>query len=169
VELNQGNLGFEVEKSEIQVRGTERSKTPLRMRYDAQVGVIKRQIGDLDEIRLKLGLSRRKMCQLLLVDPSSWTRWTKEGQAPPHIFRALEWYMLLTKEAPAQAHSYWISTVQGGNQMRESKKDEDQAKAIIDLENQIAVEREIRKKQGLSMLFLWVISVVALYLLKSRA
>jgi hypothetical protein len=53
--------------------------------------------------------------------------------------------------------------------MRESKKDEDQAKAIIDLENQIAVEREIRKKQGLSMLFLWVISVVALYLLKSRA
>jgi hypothetical protein len=108
------------------------------------------------------------MCQLLLVDPSSWTRWTKEGQAPPHIFRALEWYMLLTKEAPAQAHSYWISTVQGGNQMRESKKEIDQSKAIVDLENQIAIERSIRKKQGIAMLFLWGISVLVLALIKFK-
>lgn len=100
----------------------ERSKTPLRMRYTAEVSVIKRQIGDLDEIRLKLGLSRRKICQLLMVDPSAWTRWIKDDSAPPHIYRALEWYVLLTKEAPAQAHSYWISTVQG--QMRNIVKRE---------------------------------------------
>lgn len=89
-----------------------RVRTPNRLKYEAQVAVIKRQIGDLEQIRQKLGLSRRKMCQLLLVDPSAWSRWSKEG-APPHVYRALEWYLLLMKEAPAHAHSYWI-TASGG-------------------------------------------------------
>lgn len=97
-----------------------RSRTPIRLKYEAEVEVIKKQVGDLEDIRKKLGLSRRKMCQLLMVDPSAWTRWSKEG-APPHIYRALEWYMLLSKEAPHQAHSYWISTV--GGQMRTSNEE----------------------------------------------
>lgn len=92
-----------------------RTRTHLRIKYEAEVDVIKRQIGDLEELRSKLGLSRRKMCQMLLVDPSSWTRWTKEG-APPHVYRALEWYFLLQKEAPHHAHSYWLATV--GAQLR---------------------------------------------------
>lgn len=89
-----------------------RARTPNRLKYEAQVTVIKRQIGDLEQIRQKLGLSRRKMCQLLLVDPSAWSRWSKEG-APPHVYRALEWYLLLMNKTPAHAHSYWI-TASGG-------------------------------------------------------
>lgn len=88
-----------------------RSKTSLRMHYEAQVSVIQKQSGTLDEIRLQLGLSQRKMAQLLLVDPSTWTRWTKQGdQAPPHIWRALQWYLALRDKIPGLTPQYFIST-----------------------------------------------------------
>lgn len=88
-----------------------RSKTSLRMHYEAQVSVIQKQIGNLDEIRGNLGLSQRKMAQLLLVDPSSWTRWTKQGdEAPPHIWRALQWYLALREKIPGLTPQYFIST-----------------------------------------------------------
>ncbi len=81
---------------ESKVEATPRVRTANRLKYEAEVDVIKKQFGDLESIRQELGLSRRKMCQLLLVDPSAWTRWTKEG-APPYVYRALEWYLLLLK------------------------------------------------------------------------
>lgn len=80
---------------------SDRSKTPLRLKYEAETAVIQKKIGHLEDIRNSLGLSRRKMAQLLLVDPSAWTRWTKnEDSAPPHIFRALQWYMALIDKQP---------------------------------------------------------------------
>lgn len=88
-----------------------RSKTSLRMHYEAQVSVIQRQIGSLEEVRLKLGLSQRKMAQLLLVDPSSWTRWNRpEDEAPPHIWRALQWYLTLQEKIPGLTPQYFINT-----------------------------------------------------------
>ncbi|KHD88907.1 MAG: hypothetical protein OM95_06640 [Bdellovibrio sp. ArHS] len=88
-----------------------RSKTSLRIHYEAQVSVIQKQIGNLEEIRGVLGLSQRKMAQLLLVDPSSWTRWTKQDdEAPPHIWRALQWYMALREKIPGLTPQYFIST-----------------------------------------------------------
>lgn len=88
-----------------------RSKTSLRMHYEAQVAVIQKQVGNLDEIRVNLGLSQRKMAQLLLVDPSSWTRWTKQGdQAPPHIWRSLQWYLALHEKIPGLTPQYFINT-----------------------------------------------------------
>lgn len=76
------------------------TKTATRMRYEAEIRVIRAQIGGLEDIRTKLGLSRRKMCQLLMVDPSAWTRWCRdEGKVPPHVFRALEWFMALNQKA----------------------------------------------------------------------
>lgn len=76
-----------------------RRKSANRLRYDAEIRVIQARVGNLEEIRGKLGLTRRKMCQLLLVDPSAWTRWTSpEGEPPPHVYRALEWYLLLTEK-----------------------------------------------------------------------
>jgi|GEM_PF-1149412 hypothetical protein len=88
-----------------------RSKTSIRMHYEAQVAVIQHQLGNLDEIRGKLGLSQRKMAQLLMVDPSSWTRWTKNGdEAPPHIWRALQWYLALRDKIPGLTPQYFIST-----------------------------------------------------------
>ncbi|MFM6928005.1 MAG: hypothetical protein ACKOX6_06040 [Bdellovibrio sp.] len=87
-----------------------RSKTSLRMHYEAQVAVIRRQTGDLESIRLNLGLSQRKMSQLLMVDPSSWTRWTRQGdEAPPHIWRALQWFSALQEKIPGLTPHYFIN------------------------------------------------------------
>lgn len=78
-----------------------KAKTSLRFKYEAEASVIRKQTGELEEIRMNLGLSRRKMCQLLMVDPSSWTRWTRgEVPAPPHIYRALQWYLALIDKNP---------------------------------------------------------------------
>lgn len=88
-----------------------RSKTSLRMHYEAQVSVIKKQLGTLEDVRLKLGLSQRKMSQLLLVDPSSWTRWNRpEDEAPPHIWRALQWYLTLQEKIPGLTAQYFLGS-----------------------------------------------------------
>ncbi len=85
-----------------------RSKTSLRMNYEAQVQVVKNQLGNLEEIRLNLGLSQRKMAQLLMIDPSSWTRWVKKGdEAPPHIWRALQWYSIIQEKIPGLTAHYF--------------------------------------------------------------
>jgi transcriptional regulator with XRE-family HTH domain len=87
-----------------------RSKTSLRMHYEAQVSVIQGQVGALEDLRLNLGLSQRKMAQLLMVDPSSWTRWTKQGdEAPPHIWRALQWYLALKEKIPGLTPQYFLN------------------------------------------------------------
>jgi len=83
------------------------SKTSQKMQYEAHVEVIRRQIGGLEEVRMKLGLSARKVCQLLLVDPSAWSRWKKEG-APPHIWRALQWYLSLQQQIPGLTPAYFL-------------------------------------------------------------
>lgn len=84
-------------------------KTSLRMSYEAQAQVIRHQLGPLDGVRLKLGLSQRKIAQLLMVDPSAWTRWTKNemDSAPPHIWRALQWYMIIQEKIPGLTPQYF--------------------------------------------------------------
>jgi hypothetical protein len=94
--------------------GEFRIKSPIRMRYEAEVKFLKETNGDLEAIRERLGLSRRKICQLLLVDPSAWTRWTAEGgEAPPHIYRALDWYLAGLEKDPeyrrlAKRFAQWL-------------------------------------------------------------
>jgi len=89
-----------------------RAKTSLRMKYEAEVVAFRKREGSLEDIRRKLGLSKRKIGQLLLVDPSAWTRWTKaDGDAPPHIYRALEWYLLLQDKHPEYKSSLWLNAV----------------------------------------------------------
>jgi transcriptional regulator with XRE-family HTH domain len=87
---------------------SERSKTSLRMQYEAQARVIEKQIGGLEGVRLKLGLSQRKICQLLLVDPSAWSRWMKSENPPPHVFRALQWYLIIQEKIPGLTPQYFI-------------------------------------------------------------
>lgn len=90
----------------------KRSKSTLRIRYEAEVEVLRRKIGDLETIRERLGLSQRKMSQLLLVDPSAWTRWTKQNEnPPPHIYRMLQWYLALQDKYPALDVNFWLHTV----------------------------------------------------------
>ena len=58
---------------------------------------------NLENIRQKLGLSRRQICKILKVDPSAWTRWMKSPQgAPAHVHQSLEWYMKLVEQNPEQ-------------------------------------------------------------------
>ena len=80
-----------------------RIKSSLRMQYAAETKIFRAQYGGLEDIRQKLGFSRRKMCRLLLVDPSAWTRWTKdENRVPPHVYRSLEWFLALNKKSLTQ-------------------------------------------------------------------
>lgn len=91
---------------------TLRSKTSLRLIYEAQTQVIQKQIGDLETVREKLGLNARKICQLLMVDPSAWNRWTRPGHtAPPHIWRALQWYMIVQEKLPGLTPQFFIERV----------------------------------------------------------
>lgn len=94
-----------------------RAKSANRIRYEAEVELLKRKLGDLESIRQKVGLSQRKMCQLLFVDPSAWTRWTKGGEsAPPYVYRALQWYLALNDKYPALDVNFWLGTATRGDQ-----------------------------------------------------
>ncbi len=81
-----------------------RTKSSQRMRYEAEIRLFRSTFGSLEDVRLRLGLSQRKICQLLLVDPSAWTRWGRdESKVPPHIYRALEWYISLAEKDPGRS------------------------------------------------------------------
>jgi len=78
-----------------------RVKTSLRLRYESEARVILKNLGGLEGIRERLGLSQRKLAQLLLVDPSAWSRWSKDDtKVPPHVIKALQWYLLLEEKDP---------------------------------------------------------------------
>jgi len=87
-------------ESSVNGEPSKKAKSSNRLKYEAEVSVIKSKIGDLEDIRNHLGLSQRKICQLLMVDPSAWTRWQKNPEnIPPHIYRSLQWYTeLITKD-----------------------------------------------------------------------
>lgn len=88
--------------------GGRRNKSPLRSSYEKEVLRIQEELGGLEEIRRSLSLSQRQLCLLLMVDPSAWSRWVKGvTKAPPHIWRALEWYCLLQKGHPEYSSKLW--------------------------------------------------------------
>jgi hypothetical protein len=50
--------------------------------------------GDLEAVRGRLGLSKKKISELFWVEPSAWTRWTRGVSQPPeHIYRAIDLYL----------------------------------------------------------------------------
>lgn len=96
-------MDFELERSDFVDGGhtTTRPKTALRLKYEAEVRAFKVRYISIENVRKTLGFSRRKMCQLLMVDPSAWSRWMKdETKIPPHIYRALEWLILAEEKNP---------------------------------------------------------------------
>jgi transcriptional regulator with XRE-family HTH domain len=112
------------------------------LKYEAEVGVIRKKLGDLDEIREQLGLTQRKMCQLLLVDPSAWTRWTRdEEDAPPHIYRMLQWYLALEEKYPALDVNFWLSTVSRGEDPNKSSLRDEKIQNLT--QNLAGVSREV--------------------------
>lgn len=131
--------------------GDAPARSSLRLQYEAQTQVIRKQTGDLESIRLKLGLSARKICQLLLVDPSAWTRWTKAGgDAPPHIYRALQWYLSLQDKIPGLNADYFI----GRNVAVENaglKRDLDLKYAALEKGQQVWSESQKRELQSMQV------------------
>jgi hypothetical protein len=106
-------------------RRMTRSKTSQRLKYEAETKVLRRKMGNLEQIRIGLALSQRKICQLLLVDPSAWTRWIKlehDGfSAPPHIYRALSWYLAMSDKYPALDVGFWLNTVSRAPALRDDQ------------------------------------------------
>lgn len=133
-----------------------RSRSGQRLGYEAQVEVIRRQIGGLEEVRQKLGLSSRKMCQLLLVDPSAWTRWTRPGaDAPPHIWRALQWQVSLLDKIPGLQPSYFLNRteVRVDEEVSRELKDRFEEMQKKTLETQSNMVHEVtRLKRGVALL-----------------
>jgi hypothetical protein len=101
-----------------------RSVTAQRAKYEAEAQVLAGRLGGIEGARQKLGLSRREICRILLVDPSAWTRWTKPGgQPPPHIYRTLELYLAVQDKLPELATRYYQTptVVQGLVRQHETK------------------------------------------------
>lgn len=120
-----------------------RVNSSLRIQYEAHVSVIKSQIGDLESIRRQLGLSQRKICQLLMVDPSAWTRWTRKTlpSAPPHIWRALQWYFIIQQKIPGLTPEYFLGSKEAAK-MRESSQVTKMSQELADLRAAHAEEME---------------------------
>ncbi len=127
----------------------DRSKTTDRIIYESEVEVIKGQIGDIEDIRFRLGLSARKMAQLLMVDPSAWSRWSKKiTSPPPHIYRALHWYLLLQEKNPGFTPQMFLSHRWHSSQEVQKEEVQDLRKQIDLLKNKIA---QINQPQTVSM------------------
>ncbi|MCB0392195.1 MAG: hypothetical protein KDD58_12965 [Bdellovibrionales bacterium] len=99
--IDKGEVPFNFSQQIATDEDKERSKTALRLKFEAERQVIRKKLGSLEDIRKNLGLSQRKMCKLLLIDPSTWSRWHKdESKIPPHIYRSLQWYLALIDKSP---------------------------------------------------------------------
>ena len=110
--VQKGGILMAESTNELETSGKSRMKSPLRLKYEAEARVIQDKIGDLEKVRSELGLSQRKICQLLLVDPSAWTRWTKNpDQVPPSVYRSLQWYMALNEKYPDLQNAFWLQSV----------------------------------------------------------
>lgn len=144
-----------------------KSKTSTRMRYEAEVLFLKRQNGDLEQIREKLGLSRRKICQLLLVDPSAWTRWTQEGgEAPPHIYRALDWYISILEKDP----EYRRLANRFGQWLNQEKDHEGRLRQLEDrlARTQVQPAKTLRQWLPLGLALLGVLMIVIGFVFQLR-
>jgi len=92
---NQTTEDFDPSSTTSTFDGYRRGRSARRLRHEAEIKVFQGRVGDLEQVRQQLGLRAVQMAELLRVHPSAWTRWVKEGKAPPHIFRMLEWYLEL--------------------------------------------------------------------------
>lgn len=148
----------------------QQEKNKLSDHYAEEVQRIKSEIGDLETVRQRLNLSARKISQLLMVDPSAWSRWTKnEDQAPPHIWRSLNTHIkLLDLQNQAQ-----ISV--GPEQLQALSKDSSTAKKEVDglkvqieqLQNAVKANRAAAILMGLSAVILCGAFLIVLSRLKN--
>lgn len=130
-----------------------RAKTSLRLKYEAESQVLLKKFGGLSGIQTKLNLSQRKICQLLMVDPSSWSRWMlDEAKTPPHILRALEWYLVTQDKYPGFDVHFWLHSngkTSGATLERTQLLHEDLTKESAELKIQIQLlEKQVGRLEN---------------------
>ena len=161
------DVDFDLDKNDEQ-NLSDKAKSSLRIKYETEVDLVIKQLGDLENIRLRLALSRRKICQLLLVDPSAWTRWTKGiSPAPPHIYRALQWYIALQDKYPGLNPNIWLGSFMKNNLSHEDKeklKNEVKESFRSEIFHQVSEQEESLKEIGAQ-----VVDVKYLYIKQERA
>lgn len=115
--------------------------TNLRDQYLKEKETIEKEYGTLEDMRQRLGLSRRKICQLLLVDPSAWTRWTKSKEgAPPHVYQSLKWYIKLNEQPSNSSEAY--------EQLKDAQQDQEHIPMVLEakmLQISTVYERQLSK------------------------
>jgi len=124
----------------------QRSKETLKGLNKAESELIKEQIGDIESIRQSLGLNKRRMCQLLLIDPSTWTRWsTGKTEVPPHIYRMLQWGLAVMDKYPEVHPLSQFASINNLHKMQELSN------RVIELEKKKKTKRTRKvkpKKKG---------------------
>ncbi len=140
-EMPSGTPVFDEESS---VTSQAPVRSSLRLKYEAEVSSLKKRLGTLESMRMELGLSQRKICQLLLVDPSAWTRWTRVGaDAPPHIYRMLQWYLAIQEKYPALDIQFWLSNLtRSGDSGGWEREVSTLARSVGELKSELKNERE---------------------------
>lgn len=123
-----------------------KSKSSLKMQYEAEASVIHKKVGSIDQIRGDLGLSKRQLAQLLLVDPSSLTRWQKEDDVPPYIYRSLQWYLALVEKHPEWHPQNRFGLSSQSNELLMLKNEVEHLKAISE-ENFKNFESKLKQQE----------------------
>lgn len=144
------NPNFEDTSQKLFRRSHQRSKTPDRITYESEVEVIRSQIGDLEDIRHRLGISARKMAHLLMVDPSAWSRWSKKvTPPPPHVYRALQWYLILQEKNPGFTPQIFLAHRWHGTRSANAENSVELSLQIEKLKQKIdnLESREARKRE----------------------
>ena len=91
----------EQEENNIDFNDADKNTLSTRERNELAASLIKKQIGDLEQVRALLGLNKKRMCELLLIDSSTWTRWTTgKTEPPPWLYRTLQWGVAVMDKYP---------------------------------------------------------------------
>lgn len=144
------------------VEEVSKIKSSLKMQYEAESAVIKKKLGDIDQIRGDLRLSKRQMAQILLVDPSSLTRWQKEETTPPYIYRSLQWYLALIDKHPEWHPQNRFGYPRSSNEILLLKNEIEKLKHQSNQGLQ-SVEKQILSKKNTVNLVLFMTSTVCFF------
>jgi hypothetical protein len=96
----------------------KRNRSRTRIFNEASAELIRKRIGGLQGFINSLQLTPRRTCELLLIDPSTWSRWkANENLVPPHSWRAMEWYLALQDKIPGLSTQYFLTKESGVTQV----------------------------------------------------
>jgi hypothetical protein len=104
--LNRGyKMHFDWHESNNEIKdekqNNDKKSLSARDKNELTADLIKKQIGDIEQVRALMGLNKRRMCELLLIDPSTWTRWTTGKTPPPTwVYRTLQWGLAVMDKHP---------------------------------------------------------------------